>query len=298
VDGDIPSRFANVIFVSFSPFDPFVLVSEKIGEPSSLTPTSEYIGLHTRFPNIRIKTLHELAKDFAESIQKCLETDANRDLWFSALETLSTDLIFKSETIVALADRSSDRDLETLELFAIDLFHRLSSGHMLVLLVITQLVALVEERTLVLIDEPETHLHPPFLSSYLRAISNLLIYRNGAAIIATHSPVVLQEVPKECVTLIRRVGEIVNFDKPEFETYGENVGTLTREIFGLEVTESGFYKNIRDAVKKTPDYNRVVAQRFHNELGSEAKALIRVLIANMLEEDDAQEPSQNDAEDQ
>jgi len=38
---------------------------------------------------------------------------------------------------------------------------RMSSGHAVVLLTITRLVATVEEKTLVLLDEPESHLHPP-----------------------------------------------------------------------------------------------------------------------------------------
>ena len=63
----------------------------------------------------------------------------------------------------------------------------------------THLADRVAERTLVLIDEPETHLHPPLLSAFVRAMSDLLIDRNGVAIIATHSPVVLQETPRTCV---------------------------------------------------------------------------------------------------
>jgi predicted ATP-dependent endonuclease of OLD family len=70
---------------------------------------------------------------------------------------------------------------------------------------VTRLVESVEERTLVLLDEPESHLHPPLLSAFVRALSDLLVNRNGAAIIATHSPVVLQEVPRECVWRLRDV---------------------------------------------------------------------------------------------
>ncbi len=62
---------------------------------------------------------------------------------------------------------------------AIHQFDRLSSGHAIVLLTITRLVELVEERSLVLIDEPEGgHLHPPLLSAFVRALSDLLVQRN------------------------------------------------------------------------------------------------------------------------
>ena len=46
-------------------------------------------------------------------------------------------------------------------------------------LTVARLVELVEEKTLVLLDEPEEHLHPPLVSALIRALSNLLIYRNG-----------------------------------------------------------------------------------------------------------------------
>jgi hypothetical protein len=36
---------------------------------------------------------------------------------------------------------------------------------------------------------------PPLLAAMMRALSDLLVDRNGVAVVATHSPVVLQEVP-------------------------------------------------------------------------------------------------------
>jgi hypothetical protein len=36
-------------------------------------------------------------------------------------------------------------------------------------------------------------------------------------------------------------------ERPEIETFGENVGTLTSEVFGLEVTNSGFHRMIAEA---------------------------------------------------
>lgn len=40
------------------------------------------------------------------------------------------------------------------------------------LLSITKLVEFVEERSLVLMDEPEAHLHLPLLSAFVRALSD------------------------------------------------------------------------------------------------------------------------------
>jgi hypothetical protein len=112
----------------------------------------------------------------------------------------------------------------------------------------------------------------------VRAVSDLLINRNGVAVIATHSPVVLQEVPKGCVWRIRRSGTRAVAERPEIETFGGNVGILTREIFGLEVTQSGFHKMLRDAVARDGDFDAVLAS-FGGELGDEARAMVRALLA-------------------
>ncbi|MEN2590199.1 AAA family ATPase, partial [Acinetobacter baumannii] len=48
---------------------------------------------------------------------------------------------------------------------------RMSSGHAIVLFTITRLVDVVGEKSLVLFDEPEVHLHPPLLSAFLRTLS-------------------------------------------------------------------------------------------------------------------------------
>jgi predicted ATP-dependent endonuclease of OLD family len=147
-----------------------------------------------------------------------------------------------------------------------------------VLLTITKLVEKVEEQTLVLMDEPEAHLHPPLLSAFVRSLSDLLIDRNGVAIVATHSPVVLQEVPGRCVWKIVRHGGAARADRPEIETFAENVGVLTREVFGLEVTRSGFHRMLAHSVDATDSIDDVLG-KFDNEVGSDGRALISSLIA-------------------
>jgi predicted ATP-dependent endonuclease of OLD family len=155
----------------------------------------------------------------------------------------------------------------------------MSSGHAVVLLTITRLVARVEEKTLVLLDEPESHLHPPLLSAFVRALADLLHDRNGVAIIATHSPVVLQEIPKSCVWKIHRVGKDVTCSRPSIETFGENVGLLTSEVFSLEVIRSGFHNILAQHVAVGGTFEDIVSE-YKDQLGFEARAILRALIAN------------------
>lgn len=157
------------------------------------------------------------------------------------------------------------------------LIRKMSSGHAIVLLIITKLVAITEEKTLILLDEPESHLHPPLLSAFIRALSDLLYDQNGIAIVATHSPVVLQEIPRLCVSKIQRVGLATNVERPSIETFGENVGVLTREVFGLEVVKSGFHKLLTKSVAEGQTYEEII-RSYNEQLGMEAKVLLKLLI--------------------
>ena len=149
----------------------------------------------------------------------------------------------------------------------------MSSGHKTVLLTITKLVEVVSDRSLVLMDEPETHLHPPLLSSFIRALSDLLQSRNAVAIIATHSPVVLQEVPSDCVQVISKSGDVIQVVRPDVETFAENVGTLTRKVFGLEIEKSGFYGLLANEAQGATFED--VMEGFAEKVGGEGRALIR-----------------------
>jgi predicted ATPase len=275
-DGEM---FASLVSVTFSAFDPFEPLPNRRDKSEGMQ--YSYVGLKRTGTTAEGKPLapkspEKLSTEFGSSVLVCSK-GARLVRWRRALEMLEADPIFREADVASLADEVLDN--ETQKAMARKLFGNLSSGHKIVLLTITRLVETVEERTLVLLDEPEAHLHPPLLSAFVRALSDLLVNRNGVAIIATHSPVVLQEVPKSCAWKIRRSGRSVEAERPEVETFGENVGVLTREVFGLEVTHAGFHKLLREAIDEGDDFAAVL-RKFDNELGGEARAIVRALIAN------------------
>lgn len=275
-DGDM---FASLVSVTFSAFDPFEPLPNRRDKSEGMQ--YSYVGLKRTGTTAEGKPLapkspERLSTEFGSSVLVCSK-GARLVRWRRALEMLEADPIFREADVASLADEELDD--ETQKAMARKLFGNLSSGHKIVLLTITKLVETVEERTLVLLDEPEAHLHPPLLSAFVRALSDLLINRNGVAIIATHSPVVLQEVPASCAWKIRRSGRSVEAERPDVETFGENVGVLTREVFGLEVTHAGFHKLLREAIGEDDDF-KAVLQKFDNELGGEARAIVRALIAS------------------
>jgi ATPase subunit of ABC transporter with duplicated ATPase domains len=273
---DVSELFANLVSVTFSAFDPFEAMPEKRDATAGVR--YSYIGLQRADQGegrlLPPKSPRALANEFVKSMLAC-QIGAERDRWRKALETLEADPLFREAEVTALAE-GDDRD--EWRKHAASVFGKFSSGPKVVLLTITRLVQTVDERTLVLLDEPEAHLHPPLLSAFVRALSDLLIQRNGVAIVATHSPVILQEVPRNCVWKLRRMGAELRAERPDIETFGDNVGVLTREAFGLEVTHSGFHKLLQEAVDNGMMYEEVVGH-FNDHLGAEARAIVRALIA-------------------
>lgn len=268
-------QLSNLVSVSFSAFDAFEPVSLPQDRTRGLN--YHYVGLKkigTKRDNSDTKDPKALASEMTKSARQCL-LGARRARWLRALRLLEADPIFADTGIADLVDEAEDIE-ETLDQISLT-FKNLSSGHKIVLLTITRLVETVEEKSLVLLDEPEAHLHPPLLSAFVRALSDLLTNRNGMAIIATHSPVVLQEVPRTCVWKLHRAGNNLAAERPTLETFGENVGTLTDEVFGLEVTATGFHKMLTDAVQEAPDFESALGL-FGGRLGAEGRAVLRALV--------------------
>lgn len=269
--------FSNLVSVSFSIFDMSSPQKEQLD--ASLGTRYHYIGLKniatkdeaaTGFKNIT--KLHE---EFTSNLWLCLNHTGKKARWLNAIKALESDENFAVMNLAQLANVSPS--IEQIRIAGLPLVSVMSSGHAIVLIIITNLVATVEEKTLILIDEPETHLHPPLLSAFIRALSDLLHDRNGVAIVATHSPVVLQEMPKSCVWNVIRSGARLDTIRPCIETFGENVGILTRAVFGLEVTRSGFHKLLENAVAQGASFDQIMSDH-NNQLGFEAQAILRALV--------------------
>ncbi len=287
------SNLLKLIVVSYSPFD---RLFKDINKELIKSRSYSYIGLRddpTNFLVENYKTGSEIVEDFCSSLLECAESLSLRRRWLEMAEILSIDSYFKNTELKKFILKIKQKDIEEKKISqdhkVRKQFKELSSGHKIILLSLTRLVQLTIEKSLILYDEPEIFLHPPLISAYMRALSWLLIDRNAVAIIATHSPIILQEVPRKCVWIIQRDGDFYSIARPDRETFGESVSTLTRDIFNLELRKSGFYKMISDKVKETIEVNNrnrfnkpknieeyftLVMDEFNNEIGDEGQSLI------------------------
>lgn len=293
------NSFAGVVGVSFSIFDD--ALSLEINESSNLDKKKidefkkvyKYIGLiskNQKDGKTKIKSVEDLVSEFIEYLSNIKKSKNRIDTYLETCKNLNTDPMFRDNCFIEILEKYFRED-DNLFLEYYDgkekwnivdeklvkkYFRRLSSGHMIIILSLTALVESIHEKTIVLIDEPETHLHPPLLSTYIRTLSFLLLKKNAIAIIATHSPIVIQEVPKSCVNKIIRNSDEMHFEKVALETFATNTDSLTREVFGLEVIKTGFYQLLEKELQDTFDKT---LQKFEGNIGSLGQILVQSLLS-------------------
>lgn len=129
---------------------------------------------------------------------------------------------------------------------------RLSSGHQLIVLLLTSLVVTLHPGTLLLIDEPELHLHPNLLSALMRILHRALVDTGSFAIVATHSPQVLQEIPARSIRILERHADTPLVRAYPRESFGANLGEIADVAFGMS-EERKNYRSLLEALRAQGD---------------------------------------------
>lgn len=112
----------------------------------------------------------------------------------------------------------------------------LSSGQLAFVRFAAQVCLHIENGTLLLCDEPETHLHPNLVTDFMALLEHLLDATGSLAILATHSAFVVREVPRPQVIVLRDAADGgVDVGVPRLRTLGADVGEISRFVFGDEL---------------------------------------------------------------
>lgn len=135
----------------------------------------------------------------------------------------------------------------------------LSSGQLHILSLVTYICANIHYRSLLFIDEPEVHLHPHITMEFMAMLSGLLSVFKSYAIIATHTPLVVREMAGKNVFLMQKMQDGIPQIAPVgFETLGEDVGTLYRNLFGYDEQSSYFKKMVDKLCDRGKSYEEIV----------------------------------------
>jgi len=163
----------------------------------------------------------------------------------------------------------------------IPIISNMSSGQKSLFFIITEIVANIRYSSFILFDEPETHLHPNAITEFMNAIMELLQKFNSFGIVATHSPLIVREIFSENIFVLDKEETTLRVRKLEFETFGENLTTITNEIFGNRDVPKYYKTKIEELVESGKTYKEI-----ENELQGEVplnlniKILIKSLIQN------------------
>ncbi|MER9076117.1 AAA family ATPase [Mesorhizobium sp. M0904] len=222
-----------------------------------------------RQERIILKTSEQLSKEFGAIVLRIKES-GRQNLFNEVCRVLGSDSSF--------FDLGSDPAASIFE-YAVPWFRVWSTGHKIVMHAVASLVAYTEPKSIVLIDEPESHLHPPLLAALMHAVRIILRQNDAFAVVATHSPVVVQETLARHIAIVRRSGAEIRIFSPRIETYGESIGEVTNEIFGLNVDATDFHSVLSQLVDTGLSLESIEGL-FERGLSLQARAFVMTKLAS------------------
>lgn len=135
---------------------------------------------------------------------------------------------------------------------------RISSGQNILLNVFCNIISNIRYDSLLLFDEPETHLHPNAITTLMTGINDILEKYQSYAIITTHSPLIIREIFSKNVYVMERNDTYPQVRKIGLESFGENLTVLTEEVFGNKKVDKYYKKVITELVDKGNSYQSIV----------------------------------------
>ncbi|NWK71140.1 AAA family ATPase [Bacillus paramycoides] len=163
---------------------------------------------------------------------------------------------FWLETIEKIMEARINVDFQ-LEIFSLTHnewinFTDMSSGEQAMFDRFFPLLKLVKNNSLVLIDEPETHLHPRWLKQYVFILSQLFSSFKAHIIVATHSPLIAADVPNDCIIGLVKCPETGNIKQYNINksTLGGNQPSILNDVFRLDIQTGSFTNLIIGRIKE------------------------------------------------
>ncbi len=204
--------FTRVLAVSFSAFDRFTL-------PQSEGSSYVYCGIRTDRGQL---SRRDLVQRYRANLGRIRDGKRQTEWQRSMMRILGT---IDDELFDKLGAEVDDPEAPT------DTLSLLSSGQSILAHFVTALLAWIEPNSIVLFDEPETHLHPNAVAFLFNVLTSILETHDSFAVIATHSPVVLQEIPRKRAIVFEREGNTTTARPLWLESFGESISELTRHVF-------------------------------------------------------------------
>lgn len=269
--------FSKIIAVSYSIFDRFKMPKK--------TSNFNYYYCGIRKDENEQYTEKGLALRFHSTYKK-IERFERIDKWRNILltfideELINTFLVIKEDDEATGSNNHYMVDIKSFN----NAKNKLSSGQAIILYIITEIVANIRYDSLLLYDEPETHLHPNAITQLMNTIYELVEEFKSYCIIATHSPLVVRELFSKNVYVLNRDDNFLSIRRIPLESFGENLSVLTEEIFGNKGIPKQHKKILQKLVDSGKSYNEIVTLLEFDEIPLSLNA--RIFIKSMVNKRD------------
>lgn len=241
--------FKKVISASYSIFDKFYSV-----EGSSFNYT--YCGIQKRGGGLM--NPEEIASRRMASIDVVKRHDRNRKLY------QYMKMLLPEELVEPLFD---DDTCEFKEQVYRDNHDKYSSGQSMLMNLIIEIVAHIRKNTLILIDEPEVHLHPKGITTFINILNRICSGFSSCCVLATHSAVIIQEMLSRNVIVMDRQDDGSPVVRPmRVESLGENLTTITEDVFGRSGVSPYYKKVVRKLVEDNGSVEDVLRAIQNNDV--------------------------------
>ena len=125
--------------------------------------------------------------------------------------------------------------------------------------------------SIILIDEPETSLHPSWQNRVVKIYKNFAKKNNNQIIIATHSPQIIASTPNESLRVLVKEGDNIKAYSPD--AYGMQVNKALTDIMGVNELRDIEVQNQYDKVKNMILANEYKRENFQDELSKLGKMM-------------------------
>ncbi|MGF2146356.1 AAA family ATPase [Vagococcus fluvialis] len=286
---------SNAIFTSNSQLDLLRYITKFINtsKQSVLTEILQYLGYSSnlkiliRFKNVnldrlverrmsknlvsnRIKKIDELNK--IEEVRELYEIKDLVNISLNLSNAITDQMFEKIKKIQILEEIGAIKSIDILlKKESIEVpYEYCSSGEKQLLFTFMKIGTAIEENSIVLIDEPESSLHPSWQIRYIKDLEEIFLRLNFKVhfIISSHSAYMISSMEKETSSLVTVKSNNKNnrlereFELVQYSTYAWSMENILYEVFNMRTTRNFYFlkdmENLIDLVENsTTDFKKL-----------------------------------------
>jgi predicted ATPase len=140
---------------------------------------------------------------------------------------------------------------------------KMSSGELSIFMRMFELTRWVDDNRVILLDEPESHLHPMWVTGYVRLLYDLFQQYKVHILVASHSPFIASDVPADCIMGLKRTDSgSIGVYTVRYPTLGSSVPDILSDVFHVSTNQIDRYLDARIEYIR----NLIVASRFDDAM--------------------------------